>query len=269
MTDPEPDHTVAGARRLDGRRAIVTGGSQGIGAAIVEKLCEEGALVAFLDIDTEAAANLTERLARRGLAPVFKACDLRDDAAVAGTIGEIIAEFETVDVLVNNAGVASYADAAEMTSEEWERVFSVDLKAAWLCAKYVLPTMRARRAGSIVNIASVHSHVTTAGMFPYAAAKAGVVGLTRSLALDEGPTGIRVNAVSPGYTATEIVVDYFARTEDPAAAEAHVAGLHPLRRLGAPRDIANVVAFVASDEASFMTGAEVVVDGGFSSQFPM
>lgn len=266
---PQSDRTEAGTRRLDGLRAIVTGGAQGIGAAIVEKFCEEGAVVAFLDIDETQAAKLTERLVQRGFAPRFKACDLRDDAAVAGAISEIIAESETVDVLVNNAGVASYADAAEMTSEEWERVFAVDLKAAWLCAKYVLPTMRARRAGSIVNIASVHSHVTTAGMFPYAAAKAGVVGLTRSLALDEGPTGIRVNAVSPGYTATDIVVDYFARAQDPAAAEAHVAGLHPLRRMGAPREIANVVAFIASDEASFMTGAEVVVDGGFSSQFPM
>jgi NAD(P)-dependent dehydrogenase (short-subunit alcohol dehydrogenase family) len=172
-----------------------------------------------------------------------------------------------IDVLVNNAGVNAYFDAVEMTEPQWESVFAVDLKGAWLCAKHVLPGMQARGRGSIVNIASIHSSLTIAGMFPYAAAKSGVIGLTRSLALDYAPSGIRVNAVSPGWTRTHLVEEWFAMQPDPAAAEASVMKVHPMRRIATPAEIANVVAFVASDEASAMTGAAVAVDCGLGVQF--
>jgi NAD(P)-dependent dehydrogenase (short-subunit alcohol dehydrogenase family) len=154
-----------------------------------------------------------------------------------------------------------------MTEAQWEQVFAVDLKGAWLCAKHVLPSMRARRSGSIVNIASIHATLTIAGMFPYAAAKSGLVGLTRSLALDCAPLGIRVNAVSPGWTRTHLVEEWFGLQPDPAAAEAGVMKAHPMRRIATPAEIANVVAFVASDEASAMTGASVSVDCGLGIQF--
>jgi NAD(P)-dependent dehydrogenase (short-subunit alcohol dehydrogenase family) len=172
-----------------------------------------------------------------------------------------------VDVLVNNAGVNAYFDPIQMTEAQWESVFAVDLKGAWLCAKHVLPGMKACGRGSIVNIASIHASLTIAGMFPYAAAKSGVVGLTRSLALDYAASGIRVNAVSPGWTRTHLVEEWFALQPDRAAAEGSVMRAHPMRRMATPAEIANVVVFVASDEASAMTGAAVAVDCGLGIQF--
>jgi NAD(P)-dependent dehydrogenase (short-subunit alcohol dehydrogenase family) len=127
--------------------------------------------------------------------------------------------------------------------------------------------MKAARRGSIVNIASIHATMTTAGMFPYAAAKSGIVGMTRSLALDYGPYGIRVNAICPGWTRTRLVEEWLAKQPDPEAALRHVNEVHPLRRIASPAEIANLIAFVASDEASFITGAALAIDGGLSARF--
>jgi NAD(P)-dependent dehydrogenase (short-subunit alcohol dehydrogenase family) len=189
-------------------------------------------------------------------------------AAVAESVGARSgwAAEAPVDVLVNNAGRNAYGDPAAMTGDEWDEVFAVDLKGAWLCAKYALPGMIAAGRGSIVNIASLHARLTAAGMFPYAAAKSGLVGLTRSLALDVGRHGIRVNAVSPGYTRTAILDDYFARSEDPTLEE-QILGVHPMRRVARPEEIAEVVCFLASDAASFVTGADWAVDGGLGARF--
>jgi NAD(P)-dependent dehydrogenase (short-subunit alcohol dehydrogenase family) len=154
-----------------------------------------------------------------------------------------------------------------MTEEEWHAFMGIDLRGVWLTAKHALPTMRANRRGAIVTIASIHSFVTTRGKFPYAAAKSAVVGLTRSLALDEGGRGIRVNAVCPGYTRTRMLMSGVESAEDPAEAEREMLAIHPLGRIAEPREIANVVAFLASDEASFITGAAIMVDGGLSVRF--
>ncbi|HEY6737718.1 MAG TPA: SDR family oxidoreductase, partial [Actinopolymorphaceae bacterium] len=145
-------------------------------------------------------------------------------------------------------------------------VFAVDLKGAWLLARAVLPAMIERRKGSIVNIASVHATLTAKGYFPYAACKSGLVGLTRSLALDVAEHGVRVNAVSPGWTRTRLVDEYFAMQDDPTV-EQQVVDVHPLGRIGTPTEVAEVVCFLASDAASFVTGAEWSVDGGFSARF--
>ena len=170
-------------------------------------------------------------------------------------------------MLVNNAGANAYFDAAAMTEAEWDAVFAVDLKGAWLCCKHALPAMKRAGAGSIVNIASIHATLTMAGMFPYAAAKAGLVGLTRSLALDAARAHIRVNAVLPGWTRTRLVEEWFRMQPDPAEAERRVLAVHPLGRLSTPLEVANLVAFVASDEASAITGAALAVDGGLSARF--
>lgn len=262
--------SAAGAAgRLAGEVAIVTGGAQGIGQAIVEKLAREGARVAFLDRDRDRGLATAVELAAElpEAAPSFHSCDITDAAAVETAVGEVIGRHGRIDVLVNNAGVGAYFDAAEMTEEQWDSVFAVDLKGVWLCTRAVLPAMRAAGSGSIVNVASIHARMTTRGMFPYAAAKTGVIGLTRSLALDEGPRGIRVNAVSPGYTRTQLVEEYFSHQPDPAAAERAVLEVHPLERIATTEDVANVVAFVASQEAGFVTGAEIAVDGGLSAKF--
>jgi NAD(P)-dependent dehydrogenase (short-subunit alcohol dehydrogenase family) len=253
--------------RLDSKSILVTGGARGIGRAVVRKCAEEGALVSFFDLDAAAGEVAKRELRDAGFDVAFHVVDVTREQDVARGVGAVTAHRNRIDVLVNNAGVNAYFDAAEMTETQWDQVFAVDLKGAWLCAKHVLPPMRERRAGAIVNIASIHATLTIAGMFPYAAAKSGLVGLTRSLALDCAPLGIRVNAVSPGWTRTQLVEEWFGLQPNRAAAEASVMQAHPLRRIATPAEIANVVAFVASDEASAMTGASVAVDCGLGVQF--
>ena len=253
--------------RLDRKSILVTGGARGIGRAIVEKCASEGAVVSFFDLDEAAGSETARALGTASTDVAFLKVDVTREDEVERATAAVIDRCGRIDVLINNAGVNAYFDAAAMTEAQWDQVFAVDLKGAWLCSKHVLPGMRARRSGSIVNIASIHATVTIAGMFPYAAAKSGLVGLTRSLALDCAPLGIRVNAVSPGWTRTGLVEEWFGLQPDPQAAEASVMNVHPLRRIATPGEIANVVAFVASDEASAMTGASVAVDCGLGIQF--
>jgi NAD(P)-dependent dehydrogenase (short-subunit alcohol dehydrogenase family) len=250
---------------LEGRVAFVTGGAHGIGRATTERLQAAGATVVFCDIDEEVGAEVADALVG-GPAPVeFRACDVTSEEQVEATIASTIERFGSLDVVVANAGIDAPFDAATMTESEWDAFLAIDLTAVWLSSKYALPQMRSQRRGSIVNIASIHAFVTSTGKFPYAAAKSAVVGLTRSLALDEGSHNIRVNAVCPGYTRTRMLGVESA--EDPAATEREMAAIHPLGRIGEPSEIANVVAFLASDEASFVTGASILVDGGLSARF--
>ena len=252
---------------LEGRVAFVTGGARGIGRGCVERLQTAGASVLFCDVDDEAGREVAASLKDRPTPVEFAHCDVTSEAEVASTVAATIQRFGTVDILVANAGIDAPFDAAAMSEDEWESFFAIDLKSVWLCAKHALPQMRARRRGSIVTIASIHAFVTSTGKFPYAAAKSAVVGLTRSLALDEASYGIRVNAVCPGYTRTRMVLEGVESAEDPAAKEREMLAIHPLGRIAEPIEIANVVAFLASDEASFVTGASILVDGGLSARF--
>jgi NAD(P)-dependent dehydrogenase (short-subunit alcohol dehydrogenase family) len=255
--------------RLDGRIAIVTGGGRGIGRAIVERLAAEGAQVTFCDLDPAIGERTARELASGGRPVSFTAADITREEQIEALVADVVRHHRTVDVLVNNAGINAYFDAATMTQAEWDSVFAVDLKGAWLCAKHVLVHMRRNRRGSIVNIASIHAQLTMAGMFPYAAAKAGLVGLTRSLALDCARDNIRVNAVLPGWTRTRLVEEWFKMQPDPADAERRVADVHPMGRIASPAEVASVVAFVASDDASAMTGASIAVDCGLGVRFAM
>jgi NAD(P)-dependent dehydrogenase (short-subunit alcohol dehydrogenase family) len=253
--------------RLDGKIAFVTGGARGIGRAIVEKFAAEGAAVTFADVEAEAGRETAAEVSAAGRPVQFVRADITSESDVRKAIDGVTARHGTVDILVNNAGINAYFDATEMTQGDWDRVFAVDLKGAWLCAKYGLPSMKRAGRGSIVNIASIHANLTIAGMFPYAAAKSGLVGLTRSLALEYGPVGIRVNAVLPGYTRTRLVEEWMARQADPAETERRTLANHPLRRIATPAEIANLVAFVASDEASAITGASLSADCGLGIMF--
>jgi NAD(P)-dependent dehydrogenase (short-subunit alcohol dehydrogenase family) len=253
--------------RLDGRIAFVTGGARGIGRAIVEKFAAEGAAVTFADVDESAGQETAGELAVGGGPVTFCRADITIEADVERAIDDVLAHHGTLDVLVNNAGVNAYFDATRMTEDEWDRVFGVDLKGAWLCAKYALRPMKRAGRGSIVNIASIHASLTIPGTFPYAAAKAGLLGLTRSLALEYGPVGIRVNAVLPGYTRTRLVEEWLQTQPDPVAMEQRVLAIQPLRRMATPAEIANLVAFVASDEASAITGASLAADCGLGVMF--
>jgi NAD(P)-dependent dehydrogenase (short-subunit alcohol dehydrogenase family) len=252
-------------RGLQDRVTVVTGAANGIGAATTRRLHQEGAKVALLDIDQTGGKTLAEQLgAGRAL---FVACDVTSEEQVAAAIDTTIEHFQRVDVLVNNAGVNAYFDAETMTLEDWEQFFALDLRACWLCSKHVLPHLRRQRRGVIVNVASIHARLTVKGMFPYAAAKSGIVGLTRSLALDYGSQGIRVVAVSPGWTRTHLVEEALAQQPDPQAARAQALAMHPLGRIAEPDEVAAVVAFAASDDASFITGVAIAVDGGLTARF--
>jgi len=251
-------------QRLRGKIAFVTGGARGIGRAIVEKFVAEGATVSCVDLDPDVGRAAATAI---GGGVDFHRVDITSEADVREAIEGVVRAHGTIDILVNNAGINAYFDATEMSEADWDRVFAVDLKGAWLCAKYALRAMTKAGAGSIVNIASIHATMTIAGMFPYAAAKSGLVGMTRSLALEYAPRGIRVNAVLPGYTRTRLVEEWLQTQPDPAEAERRTLRNHPLGRIATPMEIANVVAFVASDEASAMTGASIAVDGGLSIMY--
>ena len=252
---------------LDGRVALVTGGANGIGRACVERLQAAGAAVVSCDIEVDAGRDAVDALAG-GPAPVeFVPADVTSEEQMAGATAFAIERFGSLDVVVANAGIDRPFDAATMTEQEWDDFLGVDLKSVWLTVKPALPQMRAQRRGAIVTIASIHAFVTSRGKFPYAGAKSGVVGLTRSLALDNAEHQIRANAVCPGYVRTRMLMRGIASADDPERAEREMLAIHPLGRIAEPSDIANVVAFLASDEARFVTAATLLVDGGLSARF--
>lgn len=244
--------------------AVVTGGTAGIGLAIARELASAGRRVALLarneKLGREAVANL-------GPNHIFLPCDVSDETRVEQAMKAVADQLGPIEVLVNNAGVGASEDAAKLTSTAWDAFFSVDLKGAWLCVKHVLPQMRRRGGGSIINISSIHAHLTRAGMFPYAAAKAAMLGLTRSLALDLGPDNIRVNAICPGYIRTPPIVALYDARPDSIAAWERLNSVHPLGRIGEAEEVGSVVGFLASARASFVTGASWAVDGGLSARF--
>jgi len=247
---------------LAGKSVLVTGAARGIGAGIAEAVVDAGGSVALLDLDPSGA----ETAARLGDSAHFFACDVRSLAAVERAVGEAVDALGGLDGLVNNAGINAYFDAVEMTEEDWDTVFAVDLKSAWMLAKATLPALIERR-GAIVNISSIQAQLTIEGFFPYAAAKAGLEGLTRSLALDYAARGVRVNAVAPGYTQTRLVQEWLDMQPDPEAALESVLQKIPMRRIASPREIGNVVAFLLSDQASAITGATIAVDCGLGVRY--
>ena len=247
--------------------AFVTGAGRGIGKGIAGQLAERGAAVALAEIDTDAGREAARDLTERGCRAIFLPIDVRDETALRDGIAETVRTFGGLNVLVNNTGENMHFDATQMTLSEWDNAMAINLRGAWLASKHAIPQMVAQGGGVIVNIASVHANLTLFNNFPYAVTKSALLGLTRSLALDWGDKNIRVVAVSPGYTRTKRTLDAFASAPDPAVEEARVINLHAIKRIGTPEDVGNLVAFVVSDEASYITGTEIVIDGGLSARY--
>ncbi len=256
------------ADRLKTKVAFITGAGQGIGRAIARKMAAEGAAVVIAELNPESGQAVADELNANGHHALFIATDITRESDVKQAIEQTIAHFGKLDILVNNAGITFRYEAVTMTEEQWYKAMDVDVKGVWLCCKYAIPHMQAQGGGAIVNLSSVHGRVTAPKHFPYGAAKAAVLGLTRNIALDYGAHNIRVNAICPGWVRTEAVEEWIQSQPDPKAYEDRILSFQPVRRIGTPEEIANLVAFVASDEASYMTGAELVIDGGLTIQYP-
>lgn len=244
---------------------IVTGAAKGIGKGIAKVFSEKGAKVVVVDWDAQSGDATAQELRAQGRESIFIQCDVSREDQVIAMINTVISTFGRIDVLVNNAGIGVYKPVLEATSEDWDRCLAVNLKGVFLCSKYAIPHMQKRGKGAIVNISSVHSHATVNGVAPYAASKGGITALTRNMAIDYGPT-IRVNSIAPGWVLTPLIQSIFDSYPDPAEQQRQVENRQVMKRIGRPEDIGYAAAFLASDEASFITGTQLFVDGGLTAQ---
>ena len=255
--------------RFEGQVAIITGGALGIGGATARKLASEGASIFIADIDDAAAAANAGRIEQAGGTAETSHIDVSRSKDIARMVNEAVDLYGRLDILVQNAfGVLTgesriHGSAITVEEDDWDYGFDVLLKALYLGAKHAIPHMRAAGGGNIINLASVHSLLQEPGMLVYEAAKAGVVGMTRQMATEFGPDGIRVNAIAPGHIVSEGLAE---KWEENPEGLAFFAEQYPVRRTGIPDDIANGIAFLCSDDASFITGHTLAIDGGLTVQ---
>ena len=253
--------------RLFGKTVIVTGGGQGIGAAVAEAIVAHGGRVILVDIDESRLHATCTRFAGKGAAAEAAVLDVRDAAAFV-TLAERVADRHgQIDGLVNNAGINVKYEPLAMPLEAWDRCLDVNLRGAWNGCRAVLPAMIAQKAGSIVNMASVHGHQIIPGSFPYPVSKAGLLGLTRALGVEYAPLGIRVNSISPGYVETALVDDWLASMPEPEKVRSEAEALIPARRFARADEVAMTAVFLLSDEAPYITSTDIAVDGGRMSLF--
>lgn len=250
-------------KRLTGKVAIVTGGSLGIGKAIAVRMAQEGAKIAILDmLDAEGDA-LEEELRTAGLVAKYWRCDVARESQVTGVFNSVAQEFGRLDIVVNNAGVAGASKPThEITETEWDFVQSVNVKGVVFGTKHAIHHLRASGGGSIINLSSIYGLVGAPDVPPYHASKGAVRLMTKTDALIYAPDRIRVNSIHPGFIWTPMVEKHLAGLGDVAAGRKAVDSLHPLGHMGEPDDIAWAAVYLASDEAKFVTGTELIIDGG-------
>jgi NAD(P)-dependent dehydrogenase (short-subunit alcohol dehydrogenase family) len=251
-----------GAARLADKVAIVTGGGRGIGRAIVERFVAEGAAVMVTQRSEHEGRELCDRLAATGAAVEFEPADGREPAAVARVVARTLSHFGRADTLVNNAATGLLRSIVDTTDAEFTEVIDTNLRSIFLWCRNAIPPMLEAGSGSIVNIGSVAGTVGFADDAAYCASKGAVLALTKQMAIDYSARGVRVNCISPGFIETQQMEVYLNSHADPAARRAELDKLHPIGRIGRPEEVAAAAAFLASDDASFVTGAELAVDGG-------
>ena len=241
---------------LTGKTAIVTGASRGIGAAIARKLCEAGANVALCSRSAEAVAAIADTLNSEGYTAISTAADISKKGDVEALIKTMLDRFSQIDILVNNAGITRDTLLMRMQDEDWDAVLQTNLTGTMYCTRAVMRPMLRQRSGRIINISSVIGVMGNPGQASYAAAKAGIIGFTKTIAREVGVRGITVNAIAPGFITTDMTAQM------PQQNQEQLRALIPLRRFGSPEDVADAVHFLASDAARYITGQTLHVDGG-------
>jgi NAD(P)-dependent dehydrogenase (short-subunit alcohol dehydrogenase family) len=260
-----PEQDPASGRLRD-RVAVVTGGAAGIGAGIAAELAREGAAVVIADVREEAAEETAGSLREAGAAALAVGCDVSREDDVRALMQTAADELGGLHAVVNNAGIGVYTSVTDATVEEFDRCLAVNLRGVFLGIKYAAPRLEAAGGGSIVNIASVHSTQNVGGTAPYAASKGGVAALTRAAAIDLAPARVRVNAICPGWIDTPLIRGIFEAAPDPEDERRAVERRQLLGRLGTPEEVGRAAVFLASDDASYITGSLMFVDAGMTAQ---
>lgn len=260
--------------KLEGKTAIITGAASGIGRVTAKKFAEEGATVVVADVDVDGGHETVEQVEADGGTAVFEPLDVVDGTRFDALAADVAAEYEGIDVLVNNAGIGKPAPFEETDRETLQRVFDVNVVGAWNGAQAVIPLMEMDDGGSIVNVSSVNGFRGRALYSTYCITKSALLNFTRQLAAEFGSSEIRVNAVCPGTIKTDRTDEFFEKfgpkfndsDADPEELRQKTRDVCALGRLGEPREVADCIAFLASDDASYVTGQELVIDGGYSAQ---
>jgi len=249
--------------KLKDKVAIVTGSSKGIGEGIARVFSREGAMVVIICRTEDAGKKMADELGASEGRAVFIRTDVTKSEDIQVMIGKTIERFGKLDILVNNAGYHISKNVVETSEEEWEFIQNTNLRSTFLCSKYALPHLIKTR-GTIINISSMVGLVGQPNAGAYSATKGGQIAMSKGMAIDFAPFGVRVNVICPGWIQTPLVEDWFSQQKDPAAARKYIYGQHPIGRIGTIEECGTVAAFLASDEASFMTGAVLAVDGGIT-----
>ncbi|MBI2843267.1 MAG: SDR family oxidoreductase [Armatimonadetes bacterium] len=246
-----------------GKVVVITGGAKGIGKGCAKVFCERKASVAIVDWDAAAGNAARDDLITAGGSAVFIEADISTSEGVKRMVTETLAAFGRINVLVNNAGTHISKNILDQTEEEWDRVQRINLKSYFLCSKYALPEL-IKTKGSIVNMSSMVGVIGQSKAAAYSATKGGIVAMSKGMALDMAPYGVRVNVVCPGWVQTPLVEDWFNQQPDPEAARNYIYSVHPLGRIATVEEVGKAVAFLAGDDASFVTGVALPVDGAVS-----
>ena len=252
--------------RLLDKVVIITGAGQGIGRQSALLFASEGARLALVDINEETGASAAEEVRLNGGEAIYVKADLTNSDQVKNMVGTVVEKYSRIDVLYNNAGINHFGKVADASEDAWDRVMAVNVKSVFLTCKFVIPVMAEQKKGVIINTGSAASLVGLANLSAYTASKGAVLQLTRNMALDYARDGIRVNAICPGVTATEMTEQVIDEDPDPKAARERFDRVIPRGSMAEPIEIATVALFLASDESSYITGAAIPVDGGYTAE---